>query len=88
MASAPSWGAGTGTKEPLNWIVSVLLFQKGARYLTFPVGVRAALRIYASRISPFALVVALKCRLTWATRCNGRLDAAGLSIGLLALGKM
>lgn len=23
MAVAPSWGAGTGTKEPLNWLESV-----------------------------------------------------------------
>ena len=36
--------------------------------VTLPLGVRAALRMYASRISPLSGDVLLKCRLTCATR--------------------
>ena len=36
---------------------------------TLPVGVRDALRMYASWISCLAEVVALKCRWTWVRRC-------------------
>ena len=39
---------------------------------TFPVGVRAALNIYACRISPFTGWVVLKCRRSCATLCIGR----------------
>lgn len=36
---------------------------------TFPVGVLAALKMYASCISCLAEVVAEKCRWTWESRC-------------------
>lgn len=53
IATAPSLGAETVTKAPLN----------------FPVGVLEALRIYASWISFLAEVVALKWRWTCDNRC-------------------
>jgi hypothetical protein len=51
IAAAPSWGAGTVMKAPLNYRGNLVLACRVETYgvlRTLPVGVRAALSIYAS----------------------------------------
>jgi hypothetical protein len=68
MATAPSCGAGTVTKDPLNYPCQLGTTLLADWKSTFAVGVLDALRIYASLISCRAEVVALKCLWTWDKR--------------------
>lgn len=64
MATAPSLGAETVRKEPLNYSILAVILEVCAHLFTLAVGVLAALKMYASCIScPRGLVV-LKCRET------------------------
>lgn len=67
MATAPSSGAETDAKEPLNWPTGcqwVISYSIYPSQLTFAVGVRDAARMYASWISFHAGRAELNCR--WA----------------------
>lgn len=77
IAYAPSCGAETVAKEPLNYeainIIIIVDSAKRINPLTLAVGVLAALKMYASLSSLLLLEVLEKCRCICVRRCFGLL---------------